>query len=163
MQSHLIIAVLVIGLSGCAGLNVHYNEPVSANTGPGVSVFFDAFGDIYPEDVTKAEDGLHRQRLRSDNWDMEQLRAAIKVSDLLVRQLQFQESAMLIILLHGMKNDFAEASENYRLLRDSVDGHHSQPNPVYLLVFANHPSSEFHSSDPGWMNDSRFNGTAGSQ
>ena len=83
MQSHLIIAVLVIGLSGCAGLNVHYNEPVSANTGPGVSVFFDAFGDIYPEDVT--------------------------------------------------------------------------------LVFANHPNPEFHSSGFGWMNDSRFNGTAGSQ
>ena len=31
------------------------------------------------------------------------------------------------------------------------------------LVFANHPGSEFHPSEPSWMNDSRFNGTAGSQ
>ena len=33
----------------------------------------------------------------------------------------------------------------------------------WSLVFANHPNSEFHPSEPGWMNDSRFNGTAGSQ
>ena len=44
-----------------------------------------------------------------------------------------------------------------------ANGGDAKPSNMPDLVFANHPSSEFHSSDPGWMNDSRFNGTAGSQ